>query len=603
MFTLRFKRDVELCYFHGPALYALLLNRLGNPPDFPPGTSLWPVEHGHIRYLRGENYRFGLVLHGTEGPSAAKWRDLLSLPPQAPNGETIKAPFGDTFVIESMRDATTPEFDLPRHAQPTLIRARTLDVASLAQARTFTLRTRTPLYILRSPVHQKTHLFDQEHVDAHVIFDRVRTSVESHFPGIPVPASPPPGLRVVQNRLLRTDVSYPKKTLRGSSGSILFETDEPLADWALPLVLAGLVGIGKTTNMGQGRYTIDGIRLPFAWPPSPARTLVEAATAPKVTEAARRALMDAGPAAGVDGVDLDTFLDRMSFEEGRLIASLRDGTYRPSPLRGVLVRRPDGRYRPIAVPTHADRFAQRMLLEVLRPALERVFEESSFAYRPALSRRNAHRSVRQAYDQGYRWVLESDIAAFFDQVDWERLRIRLEAYLGTDPAVDLLMRWVEAPIIFGDRTIARESGLPQGSVVSPMLANLYLDAFDEAMAARGFRLVRYADDFLVLCKRQEDAERALEAVTAELADLGLAVKPEKTAVRSFDQGFKFLGAVFCRSVIVDVPRPESHSGQPEVITDPEVILSDARVLEAVGESAGWLRALTQEGRIRCMSPV
>jgi retron-type reverse transcriptase len=190
---------------------------------------------------------------------------------------------------------------------------------------------------------------------------------------------------------------------------------------------------------------------------------------------------------------------------------------------------------------------------------------------------------RKAHDEGYVHVLEADVRSFFDRVDWAILRQRLTAYLGHDPAVELAMGWVQAPVEFDGELIQRKQGLPQGAVISPLFANLYLDCFDEAIDKEGFRLVRYADDFVVLCKSAEDAGRAREVVERELVRLRLELAGEKTAITSFDHGFDFLGYVFARSISI---KKSKQPGEVRVIASPEE-LEGTRVLDPAA-ARGWL---------------
>ena len=137
----------------------------------------------------------------------------------------------------------------------------------------------------------------------------------------------------------------------------------------------------------------------------------------------------------------------------------------------------------------------------------RFSRKPPYAYRRGFSRQGAARAIEQAYAEGYRYVLDADIRAFFDRVDWTILFAKLEALYPDEPLVELLRAWIEAPVLFDGRHIERHCGLPQGSPVSPLLANLYLDTFDEELLDQDFRLVRFADDFVVLAKDPESRWR------------------------------------------------------------------------------------------------
>jgi CRISPR-associated protein Cas1 len=231
--------------------------------------------------------------------------------------------------------------------------------------------------------------------------------------------------------------------------------------------------------------------------------------------------------------------------------------------------------RPLAIPTVRDRVAQRAVAEALSPAIDTLLDDSSYAYRKGFSRAGAARAVERAYAEGYRFVLDADIEDFFDSVPWSRLFEKLAALFPLDPPLlRLLAAWVKAPVVFDGRTLDRtrlRRGLPQGAAVSPLLANLYLDELDEELTREGFRLVRYADNFVVLARDVAEARKAREAAQEALAGLGLALNDEKTALRSLDAGFTYLGYLFVRSLVLEPPPPpEEASGPPRPLLPEDV---------------------------------
>lgn len=284
---------------------------------------------------------------------------------------------------------------------------------------------------------------------------------------------------------------------------------------------------------------------------SPSRTLASLLADPRRLRAAFAHVEHHSDAPGEDGLTPSAARTILDHLVASLSAQLTAGTYRSGRLLGLLMPKRDGGVRPLAVPTVRDRVAQRAACELLAPAIDTLLEGCSYAYRKGRSRTGAAVAIQQAYDEGYRYVLDADIEAFFDAVDWERLFIKLEAFFPNEPLVGLLHGWVTAPVVFSGRAIERTRGLPQGSAVSPLLANLVLDELDERLLSRNFRLVRYADDLLVLCREPEQARSAQEEVHAALADLGLSLNLEKTQVRSFAQGFSYLGYLFCRSLVLE----------------------------------------------------
>lgn len=252
--------------------------------------------------------------------------------------------------------------------------------------------------------------------------------------------------------------------------------------------------------------------------------------------------------AGVDGVTISRFQASLPRNLSILAQELTNGSYRPLPLLKILVDKGNGEARALSIPIVRDRVAQAAALNVLEPIIEAELEHCSFAYRKGRSWRQAVFKVREYYEQGYRWVLDADIDAFFDSVPHQRLLTRVQQVVADPGAQRLVHLWVRAEVWDGAGVYCLTSGIPQGSGVSPLLANLYLDELDEELLARGLRLVRYADDFVVLCRSREKAEHAVHLTQAILKRMELEL--DEADVVHFDQGFRFLGVTFCRSAAV-----------------------------------------------------
>lgn len=277
-------------------------------------------------------------------------------------------------------------------------------------------------------------------------------------------------------------------------------------------------------------------------------------------------------APGVDGVTLDEFELRLEDHLQTLQRDLRDRLYQPQPLLRAWMPKPTGGRRPLAIPTVRDRVAQSASALVITPILEREFEAASFGFRRGRSVPHAVAQVRRYYEEGYRWVVDADIDSFFDEVDHACLLARLKESVPAPDLLQLVQAWLTAPVQDGIQLAHPTRGLPQGAPISPVLANLYLDRFDEALLKRGLRLVRFADDFLILCKERPKAEAALQLTEALLADLHLALDPEKTRITHFDQGFRYLGHLFVRSLVLPSPnrlqRPDPLETRPPEIPQP-----------------------------------
>lgn len=256
-------------------------------------------------------------------------------------------------------------------------------------------------------------------------------------------------------------------------------------------------------------------------------------------------------AAGVDGQSVERFAAQAERYLGELADDLRTERYRPQPVKRVWIEKPGRREkRPLGIPTVKDRIVQTALKLVLEPIFEAGFAEQSYGFRPGRGCKDALRRVEALLQSGAVLVVEADLAHYFESIPHDRLLRRVEERVADGRVVDLMERFLNQGVLEGLEQWEPEAGTPQGAVISPLLANLYLDDLDHQMAVQGWQMVRYADDFVVLCPRQAEAEAALRCIQDWGREQGLTLHPEKTRIVDARErgGFDFLGYHFERGM-------------------------------------------------------
>ena len=258
-------------------------------------------------------------------------------------------------------------------------------------------------------------------------------------------------------------------------------------------------------------------------------------------------------AAGVDGMSIEAFPAFAREHWPSLREALLNGTYQPSPLRQQSIPKPDGRgLRQLRIPTVLDRVILQAIQQVLTPMLDPSFSESSFGYRPGRSAHAAVKQVQRNIRAGYRIAVDLDLEKFFDRVDFDVLMARLGRYVSDQRLLRLIGKYLRAGVLIDGQLHPTRQGIPQGSPLSPLLANLVLDDFDRELERRGHRFARYADDVVILVRSPRAGQRLMASVARFLRrDLKLEVNGEKSKVVPTDQlsflGFSFRGTKICWS--------------------------------------------------------
>lgn len=251
-------------------------------------------------------------------------------------------------------------------------------------------------------------------------------------------------------------------------------------------------------------------------------------------------------APGIDGMTVDELPKYLKQHWPLIRAQLEAGQYRPQPVRRVEIPKADGKTRKLGIPNVLDRFIQQAIAQVISAQWEPHFHPHSYGYRPQRSAHQAVREVQAGIRQGYRWVVDMDLESFFDQVNHDRLMVRLKSRIGDRPLLRLINRYLKAGVQIQGSTLPTTTGVPQGGPLSPVLANVVLDALDWELDRRGHRFVRYADDCNILVKSERAGERVMASVERWIADsLKLTVNSRKSAVDR-PSNRKFLGFTVTR---------------------------------------------------------
>jgi RNA-directed DNA polymerase len=253
-----------------------------------------------------------------------------------------------------------------------------------------------------------------------------------------------------------------------------------------------------------------------------------------------------GGVAGVDHVSVAQFERELPAMLGTISAQLKQGTYQPQPIRRVSIPKPGTREtRPLGIPTVRDRTVQAAVVNVIEPIFERDFAEHSYGFRPGRGCKDALRRVDGLLKSGYTFVVDADLKGYFDSIPHDGLMSRLKEKIADGSVLSLIDSFLKANIMDGLKEWTPIQGAPQGAVLSPLLSNIYLDPLDHLIEQSGFEMVRYADDFVILCRTPEEASQALEQVRQWVSENGLTLHPTKTqVVDAKTVGFDFLGYHF-----------------------------------------------------------
>lgn len=270
-------------------------------------------------------------------------------------------------------------------------------------------------------------------------------------------------------------------------------------------------------------------------------------------------------AGGIDGETVQSYASNEDENLCKLLLKLRQKEYTPSPVRRKYIPKKNGKLRPLGIPNIEDRIVQQAVVNVLEPKCEElIFHKWSCGYRPNLGAKRVMQIITWNIESGYNYIYDCDIKGFFDNIPHKKLMKILNKYIADGTVLDLIWKWLKAGYMEEGKYHKVDSGTPQGGVISPLLANLFLNELDWELETHGIRFVRYADDFLLFAKTKEDIIRAELITKQKLAELGLEISIEKTKIVNFNHDdFDFLGFTF------EHWRNRKKDGKPYYIAKPK----------------------------------
>lgn len=276
-------------------------------------------------------------------------------------------------------------------------------------------------------------------------------------------------------------------------------------------------------------------------------SLIDKVYRPSTLQSAWEQVQSNQGAAGIDGQSIEGFAANAERYLNELAKDLEAGQYQPQAVRRVEIPKAGGKTRPLGIPTVKDRIVQTAVKRVIEPIFEKEFLPTSYGFRPGKGCKDALREVDMYLKEGYTHVVDADLKGYFDSIPHPLLKERVEERISDGRLLELLAGWLKQDVVKGLERWTPAGGTPQGAVISPLLANLYLHPLDTTMFRLGYRMVRYADDFVILCESAEQAHSALAEVRVWVEANGLTLHPDKTHIgdcRIEGQGFEFLGYRF-----------------------------------------------------------
>ncbi len=572
---LRFSGLAYAPFYHQPQLKPFLKELLQDKQALDNENGLWveACESGRTQFKNGDEYRFILFCTASAYPLFVKLLDRIRrLPGSYPKRRSKDGLFADNLQFIGLIDYFTQQA-ITSHDElfPYDAAALQREMAFWQDQNEVILRFTSPARFKIAARGKPPYIRDRGVLQVGDTERRIYRALCNLSPAVKTHCDVHDvSYQQVSDRLFWTDNAQTLKSGKlapfgGVLGDITLSQPVTAPAPHLPLLILGqYIGIGERRSYGLGRYRLETAQGQGTTPPRQSAASYQQRCAainnlelacyniarkhPWIRKYIDPTLHEFDPEIE-EQLNPDTLLNSINLQQ--LSQSLADGSYQASALQGVILRQPGRHPRPLCVPPLEDRIAQRAVVEVMSDDIDQLSTIDSYGYRKGKSRMQARDKILALNRQGYEWFFEADIQSFFDLVSHDEIENRLNSFFPDEPLSIQIMQWLRAPVRFEGETIQRQAGLPQGSPVSPMLANLLLEDFDADLEAAGMKLLRFADDFVILCKNRKQAEAAAKRARHSLQELGLDFNEAKTRMGKFSQGFKFLGYTFLEGYAIE----------------------------------------------------
>lgn len=571
---LEFTAQVTSRFFHQALLTAFLRHLSHNYSDHAKYISIDTPESGRLSYQSGDFYRFSIYAFQGSDELLQHLIEKLQKLPLSVNKTDKELTFKDNLKLISLSDGFSSlpiqsVTQLSSYGLSQLDEECRLWQEVFKQTSELHLRWLSPVRFLKKELTANNkklkgevrYCHDQNDLDEHLLFSRLHNALSAfassknkHYQREICPELP--RLEYTDNHCYWIDSRYYSDNgtanyIGGMLGLQSVQLQQALSkQWLKVLILGQYAGVGQRRSFGLGRYILE---------------LTPGETTCQRVFPAQSILSEILTQDNLDQAIAHNYRDEYDNEETnggeltQIADKIQNASYQPPVLNGYLIDKKSGGQRLLMVPPFWDRVMQRSFAQVLSAKLETIMDPHSYGFRKGRSRITAKFDIQLAYREGYRWVYETDIKDFFNQLDINKLMIRLQGLFYHDPCLIWIEKWMRASLSFEKKIYQRTIGLPQGSPLSPVLANLFLDDFDNDMKAHGFRLIRFADDFVILCKSKEQAEQAALKVEHSLLEHGLTLNKEKTAITTMAQGFYYLGYLFVNDMVLEAKAPAKEN--------------------------------------------